>query len=252
MDERRFSVVKVRSLPASFPNWQIKQELDLQDIRGWSHFLRVTHLDELPQVLNIIAGTMSIVGPRPMIDSVLAELDDADRALRAKVKPGLTGAWQTSTAGALPLSEHPELDNHYVASATLSADIHIMWLTVRSVLLGHSPEPADLVDRLSWTDSPVSRSSAAWLGEPRDVRAHCCQDRHGPEQHVHGEHLEVGHPDAGYGEGHHERQQTFVQTSQFDRLLRACLVRRDDAATERDDHECNHQPEADEPKVGQD
>jgi lipopolysaccharide/colanic/teichoic acid biosynthesis glycosyltransferase len=161
MDERRFSVVKIRSLPASFPNWQITQELDLQGIRGWSHFLRATHLDELPQVLNIIAGTMSIVGPRPMIDPVLAELDDADRALRAKVKPGLTGAWQTSTAGALPLSDHPELDNHYVASATLSADIHIMWLTVRSVLLGRSPEPADLVDRLSWTDSPVNCSSAA-------------------------------------------------------------------------------------------
>ena len=159
--ERRFSVVKIRSLPASFPNWQIKQELDLLDIKGWSHFLRTTHLDELPQLFNIIAGTMSIVGPRPMIDAVLAELGDADRVLRATVKPGLTGAWQTSTAGALPLNDHPELDNHYVASATFRSDAYIMWLTVRGMFVRRSPEPADLVDRLSWTDSEVSRSSAA-------------------------------------------------------------------------------------------
>ena len=179
--ERPFSVVKVRSLPASFPNWQIKQELGLHDIKGWSHFLRSTHLDELPQVFNIIAGSMSIVGPRPMIQPVLDELVASDRAIRATVKPGLTGAWQTSAAGALPLQDHPELDNHYVASASFGTDLYIMWLTVRGLFGRRGPEPAALADRLSWNDSTARRPSAArsrsgpWQPAPPRSRTTCSQ-----------------------------------------------------------------------------
>lgn len=116
-----------------------------------SQFRRQTHLDELPQLVNIIGGSMSIVGPRPMIDEVIDELEPIDRKTRAMVKPGLTGPWQMSTMGSLPLHDHPELDNAYVEHASFTGDVRIIWLTFLGMLGRPELEPAALLKRLRWS-----------------------------------------------------------------------------------------------------
>ncbi len=148
--EEPFRVVKIRSLPKHFHGNRGKHELDDHDFEGWSGFLRNSHLDELPQVLNIIGGSMSIVGPRPMIDEVVDTLEPADRQKRALVKPGLTGPWQISTMGAVALHDHPELDNRYVDNATLAADLRIIAITAATVFGRKPMEPDELAAKLRW------------------------------------------------------------------------------------------------------
>ena len=115
-----------------------------------SNFLRKSHLDELPQVLNIIAGSMSVVGPRPMIDEVVDTLEPDDRIIRSMVRPGLTGPWQISTMGTESLHDHPELDNQYVEKASLASDIRIILITGAAVFGKKSLEPSRLEERLGW------------------------------------------------------------------------------------------------------
>jgi len=149
--------------------------------RGWSNFLRKSHLDELPQVLNIIAGSMSIVGPRPMIDEVVDTLEPDDRITRSMVKPGLTGPWQTSTMGGQSMHDHPELDNQYVEKASLASDIRIVLITGATVFGKKPLEPTRLEQRLGtqrWQTSsePVYAQSATVvvisLAQPCERIAH--------------------------------------------------------------------------------
>jgi hypothetical protein len=81
LNEKRFNVVKIRSVPKAHPDRLGKHDLNEDEHPRWTSFLRNSHLDELPQVLNILGGSMSIVGPRPMIDQVLDELTPEDRRL---------------------------------------------------------------------------------------------------------------------------------------------------------------------------
>ena len=93
---------------------------------------------------------MSIVGPRPMIDEVVATLEPADREKRGLVRPGLTGPWQISTMGSVALHDHPELDNQYVDRASFRSDLRIMLLTA-GTMLGRKPsEPEALSATLRW------------------------------------------------------------------------------------------------------
>jgi lipopolysaccharide/colanic/teichoic acid biosynthesis glycosyltransferase len=150
IDEQPFSVFKIRSLPASFPDRLGKHELAEQQFGRWSRFLRQSHLDELPQILNVLGGSMSLVGPRPMIDAVVERLETHDRDARAAVRPGLTGLWQISTAGIEALHDCPDLDNHYVANATAKTDLQIMLFTLQSVVGFRLFTPVALLDHLGW------------------------------------------------------------------------------------------------------
>lgn len=144
-----FNVIKIRSLPKSFPSTVGKHELAEDGVGSYSTFLRSTHLDELPQLLNVLNGTMSLVGPRPMIQEVIALLDPACRHQRHLVPPGLTGPWQLSTMGAHSLHECPELDTAYVEHASARNDIWMLTQTLRN-LFGHPPlEPDALLKRMS-------------------------------------------------------------------------------------------------------
>jgi exopolysaccharide biosynthesis polyprenyl glycosylphosphotransferase len=97
-------------------------------------FLRRTSLDELPQLLNVLKGDMSLVGPRPFIPSE-SQLDGW-AARRFDVRPGMTGLWQVSGRSDLPVSELRQLDYSYVASWSLLWDLKILWHTPSSVLRG--------------------------------------------------------------------------------------------------------------------
>jgi exopolysaccharide biosynthesis polyprenyl glycosylphosphotransferase len=99
-------------------------------------FLRRTSIDELPQFINVLAGDMSLVGPRPFIVSESAELNGW-AARRFDVRPGMTGLWQISGRSDLSVDELRRLDYSYVASWSLTWDLKILWHTPGTVLVGH-------------------------------------------------------------------------------------------------------------------
>ncbi|HLM06018.1 MAG TPA: sugar transferase [Blastococcus sp.] len=96
-------------------------------------WLRRLSLDELPQLFNVLGGSMSLVGPRPPLPGEVARYDTQVRR-RLLVKPGLTGLWQISGRSDLPWEEAVRLDLRYVENWSLALDALIMWKTFRAVL----------------------------------------------------------------------------------------------------------------------
>ncbi len=96
-------------------------------------FLRATSLDELPQVLNVLWGHMSVVGPRPRLPH---ELDPAipEHARRLSVKPGLAGLWQVSGRAQLQFDEALAIDLRYIDMRTFALDLRLIAQTVLVVL----------------------------------------------------------------------------------------------------------------------
>jgi lipopolysaccharide/colanic/teichoic acid biosynthesis glycosyltransferase len=97
---------------------------DSRVIRG-GHFLRAAVIDELPQLINVILGNMSIVGPRPCIMEEY-ELYDADQKARFDGLPGMTGYWQVNGKNKTTFSEMVELDIYYVKHHSLWMDLKII------------------------------------------------------------------------------------------------------------------------------
>jgi lipopolysaccharide/colanic/teichoic acid biosynthesis glycosyltransferase len=95
--------------------------------------LRRTSIDELPQLLNVIRGDMSLVGPRPALDWE-AEMFGAGYERRFAVPPGLTGLWQVSGRNALTMKEGLDLDIEYVSRQSLAVDLWILARTIPVVL----------------------------------------------------------------------------------------------------------------------
>jgi lipopolysaccharide/colanic/teichoic acid biosynthesis glycosyltransferase len=98
-------------------------------------WLRRLSLDELPQLLNVLGGSMSLVGPRPPLPDEVARYDTSV-SRRLLVKPGLTGLWQISGRSDLPWEESVRLDLRYVENWSLALDLLILWKTGRAVLTG--------------------------------------------------------------------------------------------------------------------
>lgn len=97
------------------------------------HFLRKSSLDELPQLLNVIKGEMSLVGPRPITVAELARYGSV-RWHYVSVAPGMTGLWQISGRNNTTYAERVEFDREYVERKSLLGDIAILLKTVRVVL----------------------------------------------------------------------------------------------------------------------
>jgi len=104
-------------------------------ITGFGRILRRWSIDEMPQVANVIGGSMSLVGPRPMLVSELPLLDDADHR-RHLTKPGLTGLWQVSGRKTVDWEERMRLDLDYVEHWSPALDLVIVARTVKAVLAG--------------------------------------------------------------------------------------------------------------------
>lgn len=98
-------------------------------------FLRKYSLDELPQLINVLLGTMSLVGPRPPLPLEVARYEDHVHR-RLLVKPGLTGLWQVSGRSDLSWDESVQLDLRYVENWSLAEDLFILWKTARAVAAG--------------------------------------------------------------------------------------------------------------------
>lgn len=96
-------------------------------------FVRKTSLDEIPQLLNVIKGDMSLIGPRPLLPSYLALYNDFQRR-RNEVKPGITGWAQVNGRNSISWEKKFEYDVWYVDHISFALDFKILWLTVLKVL----------------------------------------------------------------------------------------------------------------------
>ncbi|MCW4385031.1 sugar transferase [Salinibacterium sp. SYSU T00001] len=108
-------------------------ESDSARLTTFGRRLRSTSLDELPSLLNVFKGDMSIVGPRPLLVSYL-ERYSPRQARRHEVRPGVTGLAQVSGRNALGWSERLELDVEYVENRSLRLDLSIIWRTFAAVI----------------------------------------------------------------------------------------------------------------------
>lgn len=111
----------------------------LQDdprVTWWGRFLRRYSIDELPQLFNVLGGSMSLVGPRPLLISDLDHYPLRNQMRRFSVKPGLTGLWQVSGRSATTEDERLALDKQYVNEWSLWLDLKILARTMRAVLSG--------------------------------------------------------------------------------------------------------------------
>jgi lipopolysaccharide/colanic/teichoic acid biosynthesis glycosyltransferase len=121
--------------PQARAEWAATQKLDNDPrITAFGNFLRKSSLDELPQLINIIRGDMSIVGPRPIVRNEVEKYGDYFTHY-ASVRPGLTGLWQVSGRSETSYDERVALDVTYVNERTYFKDIQIMVMTVPAVLL---------------------------------------------------------------------------------------------------------------------
>ena len=96
--------------------------------------LRITKINELPQIFNVISGEMSIVGPRPEMPFIVAEYNSLHRK-RLTMKPGITGLWQISIDRTLAIHENIDYDIYYVENFTILLDVIIIARTVIHGLL---------------------------------------------------------------------------------------------------------------------
>lgn len=105
---------------------------DEQRLTNLGKFIRKTSLDELPQLINVIKGDMSLVGPRPLLVEYLP-LYTTFQNRRHEVKPGITGWAQVNGRNAISWEQKFELDVWYVDHISLALDFKVLWLTVRKV-----------------------------------------------------------------------------------------------------------------------
>lgn len=117
------------------PDNFVFQEKDDPRITSSGRFLRKTSLDELPQLLNIINGTMSLVGPRPEVPQIVEQYTPEQRN-RLEMPPGVTGLAQINGRSALTLAETLKHDVEYVKSWSFGLDLRILWKTFFVVFTG--------------------------------------------------------------------------------------------------------------------
>jgi lipopolysaccharide/colanic/teichoic acid biosynthesis glycosyltransferase len=154
---QEFKFWKIRSLPRFAPETADKYQLDSLTLPKFAQVMRYRHLDEFPQLWLVIAGKMSLVGPRPEMPTLSASFDPAFVAERLSVKPGCTGLWQVSTSARRLIGESPEFDLHYVRNATLRLDLWIAYRTVLAMTTVNEIEGLHEIPR--WTGAAVRSSS---------------------------------------------------------------------------------------------
>ncbi len=107
---------------------------DADRLTAFGRFLRSSSLDELPELLNVLKGDMSLVGPRPLLMEYLP-LYSSEQARRHEIRPGITGWAQVNGRNAIGWEEKFKLDVWYVDNQSLRLDVKILYLTVKKVLL---------------------------------------------------------------------------------------------------------------------
>ncbi len=125
---------------------------DSERITGIGRFIRSTSIDELPQLINVLKGEMSLVGPRPLLVKYLP-LYNEQQARRHEVRPGITGWAQVNGRNAISWEQKFEYDVWYVDNMSFSLDIKIIILTIKKVVVreGISSETAVTMEAFKGT-----------------------------------------------------------------------------------------------------
>ncbi len=150
LGKRKFKVFKFRTMvkdadqqleqllksdPAAREEWASTRKLQNDPrVSMIGRFLRKTSLDELPQLLNVLRGDMSLVGPRPIVEDEIANYGDRFHEYQA-VKPGITGMWQVNGRGSTTYEERVALDVEYYNTRSFWLDLSLLLRTVPIVLL---------------------------------------------------------------------------------------------------------------------
>lgn len=131
-NERIFSIIKFKTMnDKKDSEGNLLPDADrLTTIGG---FVRKTSLDEIPQLINVLKGDMSLIGPRPLLISYLELYDDFEKQ-RHLVRPGITGWAQVNGRNAISWTKKFELDVYYVKNISFLLDCKILFLTVKNVL----------------------------------------------------------------------------------------------------------------------
>ncbi len=128
-DGVEFTIVKLRTMRAErYPG-----EPDADRTPRLGHLLRSTSLDELPQLINVLRGDMSLIGPRPTLPEQVARYGPHERR-RLEIRPGLTGWAQVNGRNSLTWPERIELDIWYIDHRSLRLDLAILARTVRGLI----------------------------------------------------------------------------------------------------------------------
>jgi lipopolysaccharide/colanic/teichoic acid biosynthesis glycosyltransferase len=134
---RPFDVLKLRTMVDGAEHVGAGLAIDANDSRitRVGAFLRRTSLDELPNLVNVLRGEMSLIGPRPTLPAQVEQYTARQRG-RLAVKPGITGWAQVNGRASLPWSERIELDLYYIEHRSPALDLKILWRTPALVLGG--------------------------------------------------------------------------------------------------------------------
>jgi undecaprenyl phosphate N,N'-diacetylbacillosamine 1-phosphate transferase len=147
-----FPLYKIRTMRPS-PHAPTSTTTTATDARiaAGTRWMRSTKVDELPQLVNVLTGDMSLVGPRPTVPGEVARMG-SDAEPRFSVRPGITGLSQVSGNTRLLWEERIELDRRYVQTLSLRTDLTILLRTVAAIATGRSDAPA--TDSEWATDEP--------------------------------------------------------------------------------------------------
>ena len=147
-----FDVIKLRTMVAGAEAMGAGWAVDAGDARitRVGAVLRRTSIDELPNLVNVLRGEMSLIGPRPTLPHQVAQYTARQRG-RLSVKPGITGWAQVNGRAALPWSERIELDLQYIERRSVRMDLEILRRSVEMVVRGEGTYRGTTG---GWTDPP--------------------------------------------------------------------------------------------------
>ena len=160
-----FRFIKVRSLPPQTDRYADKYSIGISRIPAIMQTIRRLHLDELPQLVHVVRGQMSFVGPRPEMPNLHARLPRAFATERVSVRPGLTGLWQISPHCQNLIGERTEYDRLYIEHRTLALDGWILLRTLLKMTVGRVTHLHDVPTRVV-RRVPIASSTTIVLVEP--------------------------------------------------------------------------------------
>lgn len=132
-NERIFSIIKFKTMNDA-TDAQGNLMSDAERLTGVGKFVRKTSLDEIPQLINVLKGHMSLIGPRPLLPEYLP-LYNQEQKRRHEVKPGITGWAQVNGRNAISWEDKFRLDVAYVEKQSFALDLKILFLTIKKVFV---------------------------------------------------------------------------------------------------------------------
>lgn len=123
-------IIKLRTLKNDIHPYLLSPNNESRRVLRYGKFLRRSKFDEIPQLISVIRGQMSFVGPRPELATLTANYKKSHYAYRLNAKPGITGLWQIKADTSRPIYENIKYDLYYVRNASLMLDLKLVALTV--------------------------------------------------------------------------------------------------------------------------